>query len=186
LAELEGWGPKSIDNLMKAIDGSRRRPLTNLLRALGIPHVGYSAAEVIAAEVGSLERLQGMSADELEQLPGVGRIIAESIAAFFGEPRNGEVIDKLRSGGVSPISTERKKREGPLLGKTFVLTGGLEGFTREEATAAIESNGGKVTSSVSKKTDYVVVGENPGTKYDKALQLGVTTVDEKGFKELLA
>jgi DNA ligase (NAD+) len=186
LAELEGWGEKSIDNLMKAIDGSRRRALTNLLRALGIPHVGYSAAEVIAAEVGSLERLQEMSADDLERLPGVGRIIAESIAAFFSEPRNRQVLDKLRSGGVAPISTERKKPEGPLLGKTFVLTGGLEGFSRDEAIAAIESNGGKVTSSVSKKTDYVVVGENPGTKYDKALQLGVTTLDEQGLKKLLA
>jgi DNA ligase (NAD+) len=186
LAELEGWGDKSIGNLMKAIDGSRRRPLTNLLRALGIPHVGYSAAEVIAAEVGSLERLQAMSADELEQLDGVGRVIAESIAAFFAELRNTEVLDKLRAGGVAPIPIESKKREGPLLGKTFVLTGGLEGFSREQATAAIEDNGGKVTSSVSKKTDYVVVGENPGTKYDKALQLGVTTLDEKGFKKLLA
>jgi DNA ligase (NAD+) len=186
LAELEGWGEKSITNLMTAIDGSRRRPLANLLRALGIPHVGYSAAEVIAAEVGSLERLQTMSADDLEQLPGVGRIIAESIAAFFAEPRNRDVLDKLRKGGVSPITTERKKREGPLLGKTFVLTGGLDGFTRDEATAAIESSGGKVTSSVSKKTDYVVVGENPGTKYNKALQLGVTTLDEQGFKKLLA
>jgi DNA ligase (NAD+) len=87
---------------------------------------------------------------------------------------------------VTPIATERKKREGPLLGKTFVLTGGLDGFTRDEAIAAIENNGGKVTSSVSKKTDYVVVGENPGTKYDKALQLGVTTLDEKGLKKLLA
>jgi DNA ligase (NAD+) len=171
---------------MAAIDGSRHRPLTNLLRALGIPHVGYSAAEVIAAEVGSLERLQSMSADELEQLEGVGRIIAESIAAFFAEPRNREVIEKLRAGGVVPIAITRPKREGPLLGKTFVLTGGLDGFTREEATAAIEGSGGKVTSSVSKKTDYVVVGENPGTKYDKALQLGVTTLDEKGFKKLLA
>ncbi|MDP9234305.1 MAG: NAD-dependent DNA ligase LigA [Actinomycetota bacterium] len=186
LAELEGWGDKSIGNLMAAIDGSRHRPLTNLLRALGIPHVGYSAAEVIAAEVGSLERLQSLSADELEQLEGVGRIIAESIAAFFAEPRNREVLEKLRAGGVVPIAITRPKREGPLLGKTFVLTGGLDGFTRDEATAAIEKSGGKVTSSVSKKTDYVVVGENPGTKYDKALQLGVTTLDEKGFKKLLA
>jgi DNA ligase (NAD+) len=186
LEELEGWGEKSITNLLTAIDGSRHRPLASLLRALGIPHVGYSAAEVIAAEVGSLERLQGMSADDLEQLPGVGGTIAESIAAFFAEPRNREVLDKLQAGGVRPITTERKKREGPLLGKTFVLTGGLESFSRDEAIAAIESSGGKVTSSVSKKTDYVVVGENPGTKYDKALQLGVTSLDEQGLKKLLA
>jgi DNA ligase (NAD+) len=186
LEELEGWGEKSITNLMTAIDGSRHRPLASLLRALGIPHVGYSAAEVIAAEVGSLSRLQEMSADDLEQLPGVGRIIAESIAAFFAEQRNREVLDRLRTGGVTPIATERKKREGPLLGKTFVLTGGLDSFSRDEAIAAIESSGGKVTSSVSKKTDYVVVGENPGTKYDKALQLGVTTLDEQGLKKLLS
>ncbi|MDP9226133.1 MAG: NAD-dependent DNA ligase LigA [Actinomycetota bacterium] len=186
LAELEGWGEKSIANLMTAIDGSRRRPLVSLLRALGIPHVGYSAAEVIAAEVGSLERLQAMTADDLEQLPGVGRIIAESIAAFFAEARNREVLDRLLAGGVASITTAKKKGEGPLIGKTFVLTGTLEGFSREEATAAIERSGGKVTSSVSKKTDYVVVGENPGTKHDKALRLGVTILDEGDLKKLLA
>ena len=184
VGELEGFGPKSIDNLMKAIEGSRRRPLPALLRALGIPHIGGSASEVLALEVGSLERLQAMSEAELEAIEGIGPVIAQSVAAFFAEPKNRAVIDKLRAGGVEPPPPPPKK-EGPLTGKTFVLTGGLSSFSRDEAQRAVEDRGGKVTSSVSKKTDYVVVGENPGSKYDKAVQLGIATLDEAGFKKLL-
>lgn len=184
LSELEGWGERSIANLMSAIDRSRRRPLANLLTALGIPHVGFAAAEVLAAEVGSLDRLQELTAEELEAVPGVGPVIARSIAAFFTEPRNREVIDKLRAGGVAPPPPAAKK-EGPLTGKTFVLTGSLTGFSRSEAQGAIEERGGKVASGVSKKTDYVVVGENPGSKYDKAVQLGVELLDETRFVKLL-
>jgi DNA ligase (NAD+) len=184
IAELEGFGEKSIDNLMKAIDSSRKRPLTNLLRALGIPHIGGAAAEVLAREVRSLEKLTELSEDELVAIEGIGPIIAHAVAAFFSEPKNLEVIDKLRAGGVDPVPPPKKK-EGPLTGKAFVLTGGLESFSRDEAAAAIEDRGGKVTSSVSKKTDYVVVGDNPGSKYDKAVQLGVEILDEKAFGKLL-
>ncbi|HWL66299.1 MAG TPA: BRCT domain-containing protein, partial [Actinomycetota bacterium] len=130
------------------------------------------------------EKLAKMSAEELEAIEGVGPIIAQAIAAYFAEPRNREVLARLREGGVQPVAPAAKK-EGPLTGKTFVLTGGLEGFSRDEATRAIEDRGGKVTSSVSKKTNYVVVGENPGTKYDKAVQLGVETLDEAALKKLL-
>ena len=184
LAELEGFGEKSIDNLMRAIENSKRRPLANLLYGLGILHVGFTAAQKIAQEVGSLERLQKMSAEDLVAIEGIGPVIARSIATFFAQERNVAVLDKLRAAGVEPIPPPKRKG-GPLEGKTFVLTGGLDGFSREAATKAIEDRGGKVTSSVSKKTDYVVVGYNPGSKYDKAVQLGVEIVDEAGFGELL-
>jgi DNA ligase (NAD+) len=183
--DIEGFGEKSIHNLLTSIDESRRRPLVNLLRALGIPHVGGSAAEVLALEVGSLEKLETMSAEELEAIEGIGPIIAEAIAAFFEEKRNREVLERLRAGGVEPKPPAAKKK-GPLSGRSFVLTGGLESLSRDEAARAIEDRGGKVTSSVSKKTDYVVVGANPGSKYDKALQLGVESLDEKAFKKLLS
>ena len=181
---LEGWGAKSIENLMASIDASRTRPLAAFITALGIPHVGYSAAEVLAEEIGSLERLESMTEEELEAVEGIGPVIAQSIASFFAELRNREVLDKLRAGGVKPTPPE-PKQAGPLTGKSFVLTGSLESFSRSQAQTAVEDLGGKVTSSVSKKTDFVVVGENPGTKYDKALQLGVEVIDEEGLKKLL-
>ena len=182
--DFEGWGEKSISNLMEAIEASRRRPLANLLIALGIPHVGGAAAQVLAEEVGLIQKLQKMSADQLEALPGIGRIIAESIESFFSEPKNREVIERLREGGVKPAPPPKKKK-GPLTGKTFVLTGSLEGYSRQEAAAEIEDRGGKVTSSVSNKTDYVVVGKDPGSKYDKAVKLGVEILDEKGLTKQL-
>jgi DNA ligase (NAD+) len=184
LAELEGWGEKSIDNLMKAIDASRTRPLEAFLRALGIPHVGGAAAQVLAEEVGSLEKIESMTAEQLEAIEGIGPIIAESIEAYFSEERNRQVLARLREGGVRPAPPAPRKT-GPLEGKTFVLTGSLEDFTRSQAQNEIENRGGKVTSNVSKKTDYVVVGENPGSKYDKALSLGVEILDEAGLKKLL-
>lgn len=183
---IEGWGDISINNLMTAIEGSKTRPLPSLLVALGIPHVGYAAAEIVSTEVGSLERLMDLSAEELEALPQIGPVIAQSIASFFAEPRNREVIDKLIAGGVKPPPPPKKK-EGPLTGKTFVVTGTLVDFSRSEAEKAIEDLGGKVTGSVSKKTDYVVVGESPGaTKLNKAQDLGIAILDEKAFKKLLA
>jgi DNA ligase (NAD+) len=184
LSSLEGFGEKSVDNLMSAIEQSKKRTLGNLLYGLGIRHVGGKAAFDIAAEVGSLDRLQEMSEEELVALEGIGPTIAHSIATFFDQPRNLEVIDKLRATGVTTTEAVKKK-EGPLLGKTFVLTGSLDGFSRDEASRAIEERGGKVTSGVSKKTDYVVAGADPGSKYDKAVQLGTEILDEKAFKKLL-
>src|SRR5918999_260988 len=177
LEGLEGWKEKSISNLMSAIERSKERPLAAVIYGLGIRHVGATAAYAIAPEVGSLDRLVDMSAEELEALEGIGPIIARSIETFFDQPRNLEVIDKLRAAGVN-MKAPPKKAGGPLDGKTFVLTGSLEGFSRDEATAAIEERGGKVTSRVSKKTDYVVVGKDPGSKYDKAMTLGVDVLDE--------
>ncbi|MGI8940287.1 MAG: NAD-dependent DNA ligase LigA [Actinomycetota bacterium] len=181
---LEGWKSKSIDNLMKSIDESRTRPLASFLTALGIPHVGFSAAEVLAEEVGSLDMLESMTEEDFEAVEGIGPVIAQSLSSFFAEKRNRAVLDRMRAGGVKPTPPEPKK-EGSLTGKTFVLTGSLEHFSRSEAQSALEDLGGKVTSSVSTKTDYVVVGDNPGSKFDKAKQLGVEVLDEDGLRKLL-
>ncbi|MBA3431803.1 MAG: NAD-dependent DNA ligase LigA, partial [Actinobacteria bacterium] len=151
LEELEGFGAKSIDNLMTAIERSKKRPLGNLLVGLSIAHVGGTAAFDIAAEVGSLDKLRTMTADGLQSLEGIGPKIATSIETFFAQERNQAVIDRLEAAGVDPQAPP-KKSSGPLEGKTFVLTGSLEGFSRSEATAAVEQRGGKVTSGVSKKT----------------------------------
>ncbi|MDQ3981333.1 MAG: NAD-dependent DNA ligase LigA [Actinomycetota bacterium] len=181
----EGWGEISITNLMNAIESSKKRPLGNVLIALGIPHVGGRAFD-IAAQAGSLDRLREMTEEDFLAMEGIGPVIARSIAAFFSQPRNLDVIERLQAAGVDPVEAPRKK-EGPLLGKTFVITGTLEGFSRQGAQDAVEELGGKVTGSVSKKTDYVVVGENPGaSKFDKARELGIETLDEAAFRSLLA
>ncbi|HWC13691.1 MAG TPA: NAD-dependent DNA ligase LigA [Actinomycetota bacterium] len=185
VGELDGFGDKSIDNLMKSIDASRRRPLANVLMALGIPHVGGAAARALALETRSLDKLRTMTEGELEALDGIGPIIATSIASYFADERNQEVLDRLKEGGLDPVPPAARK-EGSLSGKTFVVTGTLTDFSRDAATAAIEERGGRVASSVSKKTDYVVVGESPGaSKFNKASDLGIEMLDEKAFKALL-
>ncbi|HJR44325.1 MAG TPA: NAD-dependent DNA ligase LigA [Actinomycetota bacterium] len=185
ILELESWGEVSVNNLMTSIEKSKQRPLGNLLVALGIRHVGGFAFQ-LAAEVGSLDRLMQITEDELFAIEGVGPVIASSITEFFAQERNREIIQKLRDAGVDPKEAPKKK-EGPLLGKTFVITGTLEAYSRDEAQSAIEERGGKVTSSVSKKTDYVVVGDNPGAgKYDKAVALKVEMLDEKAFEKILS
>lgn len=184
LSELEGFADKRIDNLMRSIEASKSRSLANLLTGLGIPLVGAKTARDLATEAGSLERLMSMSEEELTAIEGIGPKVAASVVTFLSQEQNRAVIDKLIAAGVNPVE-RRGRAEGPLSGKTFVLTGTLERYSRAEAQQAIEERGGKVTSSVSKKTDYVVVGENPGSKYDKALQLGVEILDEAGFEDLL-
>jgi DNA ligase (NAD+) len=180
----EGWGEVSITNLMNAIEASKKRPLGNVLIALGIPHVGGRAFD-IAAQAGSLDRLREMTEEDFLAMEGIGPVIARSITAFFSQPRNLDVIERLQAAGVDPKETPRRK-EGPLLGKTFVITGTLEGFSRQGAQEAVEELGGKVTGGVSKKTDYVVVGANPGaSKFDKAKELGIEMLDEAAFTELL-
>jgi DNA ligase (NAD+) len=184
LQQLDGFAEKSIDNLLKAISRSKKRPLANLIYGLGIRHVGGTAAELIATEAGSLDRLQSMTTEELIALEGVGAVIAESIAAFFAQERNIEVLDKLRgAGAVNRAPAPRKA--GPLQGQTFVLTGSLERLSRSEATRALEERGAKVTSSVSKKTSYVVAGDAPGSKLDRAQTLKIPVLDEAGLEQLL-
>ena len=183
-AGLEGFGARSIAKLMDAIEGSKKRPLGALLTGLGIPHVGGKTAYDLASEVGSLEALMAMSEDELEAIEGIGPKVAAAVVTFFSQEATRKVVDKLVSAGVNTVET-RRRSDGPLTGKTFVITGSLAGFSRSEAQAAIEERGGKVTSSVSKKTDYVVVGENPGSKHDKAQQLKIEILDEEAFERLL-
>ena len=186
IGELEGWGEISIRNLFNAIEASKKRPLGNFLTALGIPHVGATTAHYLAGELGSVDALLGMTAEDLEALDGIGPIVAQAIADYLGDEQNRAVIDRLRAAGLDP-KAQLRKRGGPLEGRNFVVTGTLADFSRSQAEAAIEDLGGKVTGSVSKKTDYVVAGESPGaTKFDKANELGIEILDEDAFKKLLA
>ncbi len=189
LVPLERIGERSAQLLVDAIDRSRQQPLWRVLVALGIRHVGPTAAVALARELGHLDRIEHASEDEITAVEGVGPVIAQSVRRFFEIPPNRRVVDKLRAAGVNLTGPERGSGAGDteqtVAGMTFVLTGGLDGFTREEAEAAIEAHGGKVTSSVSKKTSYVVVGENPGSKLAKAEQLGTPILDEDGLRDLL-
>jgi DNA ligase (NAD+) len=188
LIPLERIGERSAQLLVDAIDQSRSRPLAKLLVGLGIRHVGPSAAVALARELGSLDAIAAASVDELAVVPGVGGVIAESVVAFFANERNRDLVARLVRAGINVQGPEKVevRTDGPsLAGMTFVLTGTLPSMTREEAQAELEARGGKVTSSVSKKTSYVVVGASPGSKLAKAEQLGVPTLDEDALRHLL-
>lgn len=188
LVPLERLAQKSAENLVAAIDESKTRGLARVLVGLGIRHLGPTAAQAVARACGSLDAIQQATVEELTATDGVGRVIAESIEHFFAIDGNLAVVEKLRAAGVDLTApVVRVAEEGAVLaGLTFVLTGGLESHTREGAQAAIEARGGKVTSSVSKKTSYVVAGESPGSKLAKAESLGVPVLDDTAFVELLA
>lgn len=185
LYDLTGFKDKAVANLMASIARSKKRPLSRLLFALGIRHVGSHVAEVLARHFRSMDALASASEEELLAIEEIGPTIAESIRAFFAEPRNLELIRRLKEAGVN---MEEEVEEGPgnLEGLTFVLTGSLESMTREEAKRRIEAAGGRVSSSVSRKTDYVVAGKDPGSKYEKARELGVPIIGEREFLDLLA
>ena len=185
LVSLERMGEKSSEKLLRAIDGSRERPFANVLFALGIRHVGARVAEVLAEHYPSMDALKAAPVAELSQVPEVGPAIASSVATFLGTTRNRRVIEKLAKAGVRLHGSSKKPRKTPLAGKTVVLTGALESMTREEARAAVVAAAGRVASSVSSKTDLVVVGNEPGSKYRKAMELGVDTMDERAFRALL-
>ena len=186
LAELERMGEKSAANLHAAIRGSRNTTLPRLIYAFGIRNVGEATARDLARHFGSLDRLLDADEAELQQVTDVGPVVAASIAAFFREPHNREVLEALRAAGVAwSEETPKERPSGHLAGKTFVLTGTLAGMTRDEAKKSIEARGGRVSGSVSKKTDYVVAGAEPGSKYDKALELRVEILDETGLRRLL-
>lgn len=185
LFELPGFKEKSVDNLMNAIDTARDRPFWRLLYGLGVRHVGAHIAQVLAKEFPSIDAISAARGEDLLAVEGVGPSIGESVTFFFDQQENQRVIVKLRKAGVRMADEARTRREGgPLEGKTIVLTGALTDFTREEASDIIEELGGRVTSSVSKKTDYVLAGEEPGSKLDKALELGVEVIDEAEFKRM--
>jgi DNA ligase (NAD+) len=188
LVPLERIGTRSAQLLVDAIDASRARPLAKLLVGLGIFHVGPPTAVALAGQLGSLDAIADATEEELVAVDGIGPIIAASIRAFFSVERNRQLVEKLRGAGVNfagPAPVEVAPGGATLAGLTFVLTGTLEGFTREQAEAEIAARGGKVTSSVSKKTSYVVAGTSPGSKLAKAEQLGVRVVGEPELRELL-
>ncbi len=187
LAELERMAEKSARNLVGAIDKSRNTTLARFIYALGIRNVGEATAADLARHFGGFDRLAKASEEELQQVRDVGPVVAMSIRRFFNEPHNLEVVEQLRAGGVrwEESATAPEKSAGILAGKTFVLTGTLPSMTRDEAKERIESNGGKVVGSVSRKTNFVVAGGEAGGKLDKARELGVSIVDEAGFLKLL-
>jgi len=186
LAGMERMGDKSAENLINALEKSKHTSLARFLFALGIRQVGETTAKTLAQYYGNLESIMRASVDELVEVQDVGPVVAESIAGFFQEKHNLDVIKKLRKEGVEWPDVEKISAEQQTLaGKTFVVTGTLSGMTREEAKQALERLGAKVSGSVSKKTDYVVVGENPGSKATKAETLGVMMLDEPAFLKLV-
>lgn len=186
LIPLERMGEKSADNLIKAIQNSKKQPLSRLIYALGIPFIGSKASFLLAEALGSMDKLQTATYDELIKIPEIGSKMAESIITFFKQEQTKKLLTRLKEAGVN--MEERRQVEGPkpLENLTFVLTGTLEKYSRKEAKEIIENLGGRVTGSVSKKTDYVVVGKDPGSKYDKAVELGVKIIDENEFDKLIA
>ena len=184
LAGLERMAAKSAAKLIRNIEASKQQPLQRLLTALGIRFVGERTAQFLAEQFGSLDAIANASEEELQAAEEVGPKVARSIVEFFAEPRNRELIERLRKAGLQ-FEHAAPKKSGKLAGKTFVLTGTLPTWTREEAKARIEAAGGKVSGSVSKATDYVVAGDKPGSKLTKAHELGVTVLDEAGLRALL-
>jgi DNA ligase (NAD+) len=187
LQELEGFGDVSARNLIEAIEASKAQPFGIVLFALGLPGVGYVTAEALAEHFGTVDALVAASTEQIEEVEGVGPILAEQLREELAEEENLELIEKLRERGLKLelSAAERRAERGPLDGKMFVLTGTLPELSREQATNLIRRAGGKVTGSVSKKTDWVVAGDSPGSKLAKAEDAGVEIIDEAGLRELL-
>lgn len=186
LLGLERMGAKSAANLVAALEKASETTLARFLIGLGIRHVGETVADLLAGHFGDLDPLMDAEAETLEAIDGIGPTIAESVARFFADPRNREEIAQLRSLGVRWVAVEpRAAAEGPLLGKTLVLTGSLSNWSRAETKQKVEAAGGKVTGSVSKKTDYLIAGADPGSKLRKAQELGVEVLDEAALAALL-
>ncbi len=189
LVPLERMAEVSARNLIDGIEASKTRGLARVLAGMNIRNVGPTAANALARALGSLEAIERATSEELTAIDGVGPILVESLERFFAIEANRRIVAKLRAAGVDlqgpPLAEPVDTGGVSFAGLTFVLTGGMEAFTRDTAQEAIEARGGKVTSSVSKKTSFVVVGENPGSKLAKAEELGVTILDEAGFTELL-
>jgi DNA ligase (NAD+) len=184
LKEWEGWGEKSVQNLLEGIEASKNKPYQKVLFALGIRHVGSGVVSLLCDEFTSIDELQSASRETLESVHEIGPRIAESIVRYFKSSRHLRMIDLLRKAGIK-FESEKKKRGGMFSGKTFVLTGSLMKLTRDEAKEMIEQEGGKVASSVSKQTDAVIVGEEAGSKLEKAKKLGVDLWDEKKFLSMM-
>jgi DNA ligase (NAD+) len=184
VAELERMAEKSAQNLLDEIAASKKHSLARLIYALGIRMVGERTGQLLAAHFSSLDELAEANEEQLFEVGEVGPKVAAAIAEFFSEPANKQIIKKLEKAGVRPTAEKRVLRSRKLAGKSFVFTGALANRSREEAGQLVMSHGGKVSGSVSKKTDYVVVGADPGSKYDKAKELGVTVLTESEFEKL--
>lgn len=185
LLKLEKWAEKSVDNLLYAIEQSKTQAFHKVLFAIGIKNVGTHAARLLAEHFPCIEKLKSAKFEDLVAIPEIGPTIAESVKDFFKDKTNIQVLNKLEKAEVRLRSQKTEVRGQRLKGKTFIFTGSLTSFTREEAKEAIEEIGGRVSSSVSENTDYVIAGESPGSKYDKAQELGIKILDEEEFKKLL-
>jgi DNA ligase (NAD+) len=185
LADLERMGDKSAQNLLGEIERSKQAELARVIFALGIRFVGERTGQLLATHFGSLDKLAKATEEELVEAEEVGPRVAEAIQEFFQEKRNREVIEKLRKAGLQFEQKQTRQTGGMLAGKQFVLTGTLPTYSRDQAKQLIEERGGRVVGSVSKKTDYVVVGADPGSKLEKAHALGIKTLDEAELRKLL-
>lgn len=187
LKELEGFGEKSIQNLLDSIENSKKNSLEKLLFALGIRHVGKKVAKILASHFETIDKLMNASKEDIESIPTIGEIIANSVYSYFKQDKNQQMIDNLKKLGINMSFTGEKIMVDEMFeGKTFVLTGTLTKLTREEASIEIEKKGGKVTNSVTKKTNVVVVGENPGSKYQKAQELNIEVWKEDNLLSRLS
>jgi DNA ligase (NAD+) len=186
IEELERMGEKSAENLLKGIEASKKRLFDRLIFSLGIPFVGTYNAKIIANEFSSINEIKGAECEELLEIKGIGENTATSVVSFFKNKKNLNVIDKLRKAGVTMESKAKKERDLPFGGKIFVFTGELEKYSRRKAQNLVENLGARATGSISKNTDYVVVGENPGSKFEKAKELGVKVIGEEEFLKLIS
>ncbi len=184
LLSLERMGDKSAANILREIENSKNLPLERVVYGLGIRFVGERTAQFLAEHFGNISALEKANEEELQQVEEVGPRIAKSIIEFFAEPQNRKLVDELRDAGLK-MTGKKKERGTKLAGKTFVLTGTLANYSRDQAKKLIEDAGGKVAGSVSKKTDYVVAGSDAGSKLDKARELEVAVLDEKAMEDLL-
>jgi DNA ligase (NAD+) len=182
LLTLEGFKEKSVRNLLDSIKKSKQQGLARLIYGLGIRHVGKYASQLLAVQYHSIDELAKKTAEELTQIHGLGDKTAEAIATFFATEENIELINKLKDIG---IRTKETKKEGRLTGKKFVFTGTLPSMSRPDASDLVMKNGGMVASAIGKDIDYVIVGADPGSKYEKAKKLGLTILDENEFKKVV-
>ena len=185
LMGLEGFGDKKVDNLIAAIEDSKTQPLFRLLIGLGIHGIGEVAAQDLADRFKDLNSLMTVSKEQVEAIEGFGPNMAESLVSWFQNPENQDIMRKLKSAGVWPVADVKTDQPQTLAGLTFVITGTLPTYSRTEAKDLIESLGGKVTGSVSNNTDYLVAGENPGSKLNKAQSLDVPILSEKDLTQLI-
>jgi DNA ligase (NAD+) len=178
-------GEKSADNIINAINNSRDRPLARVIYALGIRHIGEEMAEILAGKYHSIDELAQASRDELMEISAVGPKIADSITAFFRQEDNLKIISRIKEAGVKLEESAAIRKDLPFSGKEFIVTGRLENFSRQEAESKIKELGGSAKDNVTRRTDYVVFGADPGSKLARARELGIKTIDEKEFLKLL-